>query len=350
MTPVCRACGEALGYRTSATDLPNLDDQLSFCLQCFNEIYKGIVLVWTDCPYPPSGTGTAPRQQEWLRSLNPEDAGPMDDSPIDLEAERLRVVGELTAFRDRCLPAFFAPGGIVPVWDDDLTLGGPDVANRPLHRWQGAVDRLALVLVEPDTRLDRAEFEDFLFEEPVPDFSVRGGRLIWRVSLGLYCNREPDAWAFLTRMGLEAEVEGDPVEFLNARITVARDWLFGLGVDHPNLGDTLCTLLPLLVEGNTDVLKEILDPETWRSIVFAEERTTPEVRANRLRLIDVQLPRYLNNALLHVFGSLANNNFEVILDQLLHPHLLGGYTDLFPHYIFGVLLGKVEILRRLPHA
>jgi hypothetical protein len=62
---------------------------------------------------------------------------------------------------------------------------------------------------------------------------------------------------------------------------------------------------------------------------------------------DVQLPRYLNNTLLHVFGALANNHFETILDLLRHPHLLGGYTDLFPHYVFGVLLGKVETLRRL---
>ena len=117
-------------------------------------------------------------------------------------------------------------------------------------------------------------------------------------------------------------------------------------MDHPNLGDTLCFLLPLLAEGNTEVVKEMLDPETWRSNVLAEAGITPEVRANRLRLIDDQLPRYFNNALLHVFGALANNHFEVILDLLRHPHLLGGYTDLFPHYIFGVLFGKVEILRR----
>jgi hypothetical protein len=264
---------------------------------------------------------------------------------IDLDAEKARVLEELRAFRDVCLPAFFAPGGILPVWDDDMSLGGPDVANRPLHRWQEAVDRLAQALVEQDTLMDRTEFDDFLFEKTVPDFSIGGGRISWRVSLGLYCNREPDACAFLTRMGLEAEIEGDPIEFLNKEPTVARDWLFDLGVDHPNLGDTLCTLLPLLSEGNTDVLKEVLDPETWRSIVFTEGGTTPEVRAKRLRLIKIRLPRYTNNALLHVFGALANDRFEVILDLLQHPHLLGGYTDLFPHYIFGVLLGKVEILR-----
>ena len=253
----------------------------------------------------------------------------MDLIGIDLDAEKARVLDELRAFRDVCLPAFFAPGGIEPVWDDDLPLGGPDVANRPLHRWQEAVDRLAHVLVEPDTLLDRAEFDDFLFEEPVPDFSVRGGRIFWRVSLGIYCNREPDAWAFLTRMGLEAEVEGDPIEFLNTRIPSPETWLFGLGVDHPNLGDTLCYLAAAPRRRRPKFVKELLDPETWRSIVLAEAGITPEVRANRLRLIDVQLPRYTNNALLHVFGSLANNHFEVILD-LLGTRLLGGYTDFSP--------------------
>ncbi len=148
-------------------------------------------------------------------------------------------------------------------------------------------------------------------------------------------------------MGLEAEVEGDPIEFLNARVPTARVWLFGLGVDHPNLGDTLCTLLPLLAEGDTDVVKEILDPEGWRSIAFAEAGITSEVRAKRLRLIDVQLPRYTNRALLHVYGSLANNRIEVVLDHLRHPYLLGGYIDLFPHYVVGALSGKVEILRGL---
>ena len=272
----------------------------------------------------------------------------MDVIGFDLDAEKARVLDELKAFRDQCLPAFFATSGIQPVWDDDLPLGGPDVANRPLHCWQEAVDRLAHVLVESGTMPKRAEFDDFLFEKPVPDFSVGGGRIFWRISLGIYCNREPDAWAFLTRMGLEAEVEGDPIAYLNARSSVARDWLFGLGVDHPNLGDTLCFLLPLLAEGNAEVVKEMLDPETWRATDLAETGITTEVRAFRNRLINDQLPRYFNNALLHVFGALANNHFEVILDLLRHPHFLGSYTELYPHYVFGVLFGKVEILRGLP--
>jgi len=271
----------------------------------------------------------------------------VDEIVIDLDAEEARVLEELTAFRDACLPAFFATGGIQPVWDDRRPLGEPDVANRPLHRWRRAVDRLAHALVQPDFPLDRGDLADFLFEEPETDHAVREGRVVWKIGVGLSCNREPNAYAFLERMGLGDVVEGEPVEFLNSRAPAARTWLLGLGVDHPNLGDTLCFLLPLLAEGDPDVVRELLDPETWRSIVLDEEGITPEVRVHRLGIVDVHLPRYLNNALLHVFGSLANNHFPAILDLLGHPNLLGSYTDLFPHYLFGVLLGKVEFLRGL---
>jgi len=58
---VCRACGEALGYRTSATDLLNLDVQVALCLHCF---------YWTDSYLKPSGTGTVPRQQEGRRKTD----------------------------------------------------------------------------------------------------------------------------------------------------------------------------------------------------------------------------------------------------------------------------------------
>ncbi len=63
MSRACRACGSPLGYRTAATDHRHPDDQLTLCRQCFDEIHRGILLVWTDCPFAPSGTGTVPRQR-----------------------------------------------------------------------------------------------------------------------------------------------------------------------------------------------------------------------------------------------------------------------------------------------
>jgi hypothetical protein len=55
----------------------------------------------------------------------------------------------------------------------------------------------------------------------------------------------------------------------------------------------------------------------------------------------------INNALLHLFGALANNHFMLIRDYLDHPCLYGGYTGLMPHYLFAVLFQKVCVLCQL---
>ena len=56
----------------------------------------------------------------------------------------------------------------------------------------------------------------------------------------------------------------------------------------------------------------------------------------------------LNNALLHVLGALANNNFMMIDDLLDHPFLVGGYSHLTPSYLFAVLFEKVAIFDSFP--
>ena len=70
MNLICRACGEPLGYRTAATDLRHLDDQFALCRDCFREVHRGIFLMWTDSPYPPSGAGTVPRQRVGRRKTD----------------------------------------------------------------------------------------------------------------------------------------------------------------------------------------------------------------------------------------------------------------------------------------
>jgi hypothetical protein len=80
----------------------------------------------------------------------------MNVREIDLEAEIARVRGELIAFRNRCLPAFFGRGGIrnLPI----SCLGGPQWLE--LHEWRRAVDRLieALPGAECSGRLDLRVF------------------------------------------------------------------------------------------------------------------------------------------------------------------------------------------------
>jgi hypothetical protein len=62
-------------------------------------------------------------------------------------------------------------------------------------------------------------------------------------------------------------------------------------------------------------------------------------------VIDGYFHRVLNNALLHVLGSLACNHFQVVPGLLDHPAILGGYTSLMPHHLLAVLAEKVRVLR-----
>jgi len=121
-----------------------------------------------------------------------------------------------------------------------------------------------------------------------------------------------------------------------------------LPVDSPELANALCMALPLLADTDPNFAKLALDPDTWRSLVLNDRGITEEQRTKRLKMVDgLWFGHVLNNALLHVLGALANNNFLVIEDFLDHPYVCGGYSHLFSHYTFAVLLEKVAILRQL---
>lgn len=64
--PNCRACGDLLNYRTAETELRHVEEQLTLCVACFEEVALGILRVWTWSPYPPSGAGQVARQR-WGR-------------------------------------------------------------------------------------------------------------------------------------------------------------------------------------------------------------------------------------------------------------------------------------------
>ena len=86
--------------------------------------------------------------------------------------------------------------------------------------------------------------------------------------------------------------------------------------------------LPFIADVDPAFAKKALDLDTWG-------KTHP------------CLEHVVNNALLHVLASLANNHFMLIRDYLDHPCLFGRYTRLMPHYMFAVLFQKVSILRQL---
>ena len=64
--PICRACGDPLDHRAAETDLLHIEEQLTLCGACYDEVVHGILQVWTRSPHQPPGTGTVPRQR-WGR-------------------------------------------------------------------------------------------------------------------------------------------------------------------------------------------------------------------------------------------------------------------------------------------
>jgi len=266
---------------------------------------------------------------------------------IDIRAEIARVQAELVLFRERCLPAFFGTP-IDPVFE---TKYGEWVAekfgrNPPLSNWQRATCRLAELLpLGPlpanSSSISREAFQEFLHQPFTPSYCVRERRIIWQMRIftdpsicANYCGSFPDLVAALGE--------------LPARLPEVRQWLMSLPVDSTELANILCLGLPFIADADPSFAKLALDPATWRHLVLADRDITEELRTRRLKWLDGQgFPHWLNNALLHTFGSLANNNFMLIEDFLDHPYLCGGYTHLFGHYLFAVLFEKVATLRRL---
>lgn len=257
----------------------------------------------------------------------------------------------MSAFRDRYLPAFFEPGGPDPSITPPGARERIDEIARPLRRWRDASDRLmeALPITPPgenDPPLDRAEYEEFLFQPAsASSHVVREGRIVWRIELFIGWD-----WAtegILSQMRGAEDVIPDPVEELRRVLPEAERWLMSLPVDESLLWNLLCMALPPISDLDPAFAKLALAPETWRTIVLSDREIDEETRSRRLKAIDGYLHHVLNNALLHVLGALANNHFEVIADLLDHPDLIGGYTGLMPHYLFAVLFEKVEALRSM---
>ena len=122
----------------------------------------------------------------------------------------------------------------------------------------------------------------------------------------------------------------------------------GLPVNDAVLWNALCMVLPSIADQDPVFATFVLDPETWKAIVRPDGRLPHNEKAKRLELIEIGYFRHvLNNALLHVLGALANNHFLAIRELLDHPHLIGSYTGLMPHYVFAVLFNKVKTIRNL---
>jgi hypothetical protein len=265
---------------------------------------------------------------------------------IDIRAEIAKVQGELLSFRERVLPALIGTP-LDAVFDSDYGDWVRGKSDGRLSEWREATRRLADLLplgqLAPNApKLSREEFKEFLRQEATPSFCLREGRVVWQIRLFVdptFCGLYFPTFADLPKV----------LENLPARLSEVRRWLMSLPVDSLELANALCMALPFVADADPAFAKLVLDTETWRGVVLNDGYITEEQRAKRLNVVGGPwFSHVLNNSLLHVLGSLANNHFFVIEDFLDHPYLVGGYTHLMPHYVFGVLCEKVAILRQLP--
>ena len=288
----------------------------------------------------------------------------MRQGETNLTVEVARVHGELTAFRDRLLPALLGP------CEAYLEDRAQDPSRRPsveqieksvrtLRHWQSAVSHLldALPLARlgaADPEPDWSEYKEFLWQSTsASSHLVREGRIVWRIELfigwddGLeYMLAESGAQP----MGAAQEPGPDPFAELQRRLPEVKRWFLSLPVDGSVLFNALSYVLTPVADLDPAFVKLALDPDTWRSIVRTDPTLDEPARLQRLRAIDHgHLPHAINNALLHVLAALANNHFGAIADFVVldHPCLSGAYTGLIPHYLFAVLLEKVKTLRSL---
>ena len=282
---------------------------------------------------------------------------------INLTSEVARVHLELTAIRDQLLPALLGP---CEAYLEDRAQDPsrwPSVEQieksvRTLRHWQLAVSRLldALPLARlsaADPEPDWSEYKEFLWHPAsASSHLVREGRIVWRIEL--FITWDDGLEYMLAKSGAEstreAQEPGTEVSFeeLQRRLPEVKRWFLALPADGSVLFNALSFVLAPVSDLDPAFAKLALDLDTWRSIVRTDQTLDEATRSQRLGAIDCgDLPRAINNALLHVLAALANNHFGVIADFLDHPCLSGAYTGLIPHYLFAVLLEKVKTLRSL---
>ena len=237
--------------------------------------------------------------------------------------EIAKVQSELVMFRDECLPVFLGPH---PHETPHSIRASEIEESNQFLPWYEAVTKLSEALPLPGDSLaplHAEEFKDFMFQEATPAYSLSNNGIRWKI--GLFCDMRIALWDNYRPPCLGKEItEEDSC----AAIPVIEEWFLSFDAMDGRLWNPLCMTLPFVADADPAFARKALDLKTWNN--------------ERLPFRCV-----INNALLHVLGSLANNHFMLIRDYLDHPCLYGNYTHLMPHYLFAVLFQKVGILRRL---
>jgi hypothetical protein len=266
--------------------------------------------------------------------------------------EIAKVQAELIAFRDEYLPAFLGRPLLESMPDhtpDFVRAQAMETSHRPSSWWE-AIGTLSEALPVANDSTDNTvlradDFKDFMFEEARPAFSQSAGGIHWRISLFISLEWV-HGWCWPPFLERKDNADTQEKDFL-AALPQIKPWLLSLAVDDMVLLNALSMVLPFIADVDPPFVKLALVPETWRWLVMANAAVSEEQRRKWLDWIDQAYFRHaINNALLHVFGALANNHFMLIRDYLEHPCLHGSYTGLMPHYLFALLFQKVSILRQ----
>jgi hypothetical protein len=277
----------------------------------------------------------------------------VEDFAVSLGAEIAKVQTELRTLRDEYLPVFVALplAEAMPEHSPDFVRARAGRVSHRLSSWQQAVTRLSdtLPIANKDEyalSLSDEDFSDFMFQEATPSFSVITDGIRWKI--GLFTNMNwVRSWCWPPCLERKDNIEDEEQDLL-AMLPKIKEWLLGLAIDGDVLLNAACMVLPIMADVDPPFVKLALDPQTWRSMARANATVSEETRQKWIDHINHGRIRHaMHNALLHVFGSLANNHFLEIGDYLDHPYLYGSYTGLMPHYLFAVLYQKVSILRQL---
>jgi hypothetical protein len=250
----------------------------------------------------------------------------MSDTFYPLGHEIAKVQAEIVAFRHEYLPVFLEISR-TPELIPPIAFERQQNSFHLLSSWQDAITKVgdALPLPGDTTTLDPADYKDFMFCEGTPAHSLSGNNIRWKI--GVYCDM---GITLLKGYRPPCLGDGDNVSENDfwAAIPAIEAWLLSLDAMDGRLWNPLCMTLPFIADVDPAFAKKALDLDTWKNV-------TP------------WFEHVVNNALLHVLASLANNHFMLIRDYLDHPCILGRYTRLMPHYLFAVLFQKVSVLRQL---
>ena len=250
----------------------------------------------------------------------------MSKSSHFLGHEIAKVQAEIVAFRNEYLPVFLEISR-TPELIPPIAFERQQNTFHLLSSWQDAITKVgdALPLPGDTTTLDPAEYKDFMFCEGTPAYSLSNNNIRWKI--GMFCDI-----SIVLLSGYLPPSLGNGGDFTEAdfwaSIPEIEAWLLSFDAMDGRLWNPLCMTLPFVADVDPAFAKKALDLNTWGKVNPCFEHV-------------------VNNALLHVLASLANNHFMLIRDYLDHPCILGRYTRLMPHYLFAVLFQKVSILRQL---